>query len=208
MVIGNIGSVAMRAGDVPRARTVLAESLALARDLGYGWWIGMCLDLLAVIAAESGDRRRALLLFGATGTLLSKTGEPVRSGLQRSQAQVIATIKEALGETATVEALEAGAALPLDAAIAEALAIGGISPVPATPLGADSMRESSAAGALTARERDVLHHLIEGRSNVEIAGALFVSFRTVRAHVGSILAKLDVPTRTAAATYAVRHGLD
>jgi NarL family two-component system response regulator LiaR len=60
---------------------------------------------------------------------------------------------------------------------------------------------------LTAREREVLRLLVEGRSNGEIAETLFVGVRTVRAHVASILAKLDMPTRTAAATYAVRHGL-
>ena len=69
------------------------------------------------------------------------------------------------------------------------------------------MRGTSAPGALTGREREVLGLLVEGYSNAQIADVLFVGVRTARAHVASILAKLGVPTRTAAATYAVRHGL-
>jgi DNA-binding NarL/FixJ family response regulator len=63
------------------------------------------------------------------------------------------------------------------------------------------------ATTLTGRERDVLRLLVEGRSNAEIAAALFVGASTVKTHVASILAKLGVPTRAAAATHAVRHGL-
>ena len=44
-------------------------------------------------------------------------------------------------------------------------------------------------------------------SDKEIAAALSVSYRTVTNHVGSILAKLGVDSRVAAATYAVRYGL-
>ena len=46
--------------------------------------------------------------------------------------------------------------------------------------------------ALTAREREVLALMAEGRTNGSIAGALFVSDAAVRKHVGSIFAKLDL----------------
>ncbi|WP_043442254.1 response regulator [Arthrobacter sp. L77] len=55
---------------------------------------------------------------------------------------------------------------------------------------------------LTSRETQVLALLAEGRSNAEIAGDLFVSFQTVKTHVGSILAKLDARDRTQAAVIA------
>jgi DNA-binding NarL/FixJ family response regulator len=60
--------------------------------------------------------------------------------------------------------------------------------------------------ALTPREREVLSLLAEGRSNREIARALRVSEKTVKAHVSSVLAKLGVQDRTQAAVFAVRHG--
>jgi DNA-binding NarL/FixJ family response regulator len=48
----------------------------------------------------------------------------------------------------------------------------------------------------------------EGTSNRVIAEQLFLSERTVENHIRHILDKLDVDSRTAAATWAVRHGLD
>jgi DNA-binding NarL/FixJ family response regulator len=60
---------------------------------------------------------------------------------------------------------------------------------------------------LTARERQVLSLLAQGRSNRELATELYVSEKTVKTHVSSILAKLRLPDRTQAALFAVRHGL-
>ena len=59
--------------------------------------------------------------------------------------------------------------------------------------------------ALTRREREVLAEIAKGRSNREIARALGVSDKTVKAHVSSLLAKLGVQDRTQAALLAVRH---
>ena len=60
---------------------------------------------------------------------------------------------------------------------------------------------------LTPRELEVLRLVATGETDRGIADVLYVSRRTVSNHVSSILAKLGVPTRTAAAAYAVRHGL-
>ena len=60
---------------------------------------------------------------------------------------------------------------------------------------------------LTSRERDVLALLAEGRTDRQIAEALFISPRTVAMHVSSILAKLGVPNRGGAAAVAHRHRL-
>jgi DNA-binding CsgD family transcriptional regulator len=61
---------------------------------------------------------------------------------------------------------------------------------------------------LSRRERDVLRHLVEGRSNRVIAEELCLSERTVENHVLHVLTKLNLDSRTAAATFAIRHGLD
>lgn len=60
---------------------------------------------------------------------------------------------------------------------------------------------------LTRRERDVLALIVGGRSNKRIALELGISEKTVKAHVGHLLAKLDVTDRTQAALLAVRQGL-
>ena len=61
---------------------------------------------------------------------------------------------------------------------------------------------------LTERERDVLTLLADGRRNSEIAARLHLSDKTVRNHVSSVLLKLQVPDRTAAALKAREAGLE
>lgn len=61
--------------------------------------------------------------------------------------------------------------------------------------------------ALTPREREVLEMLAEGLSNKEIAWRMKISEHTVKFHVASIFAKLDVSTRTEAVMQGIRKGL-
>jgi len=68
-----------------------------------------------------------------------------------------------------------------------------------------SKNQAPGLDALTVREREVLAELAKGRSNREIARALHVAEKTVKAHVSSVLAKLGVQDRTQAALFAVRH---
>ncbi len=66
---------------------------------------------------------------------------------------------------------------------------------------------SPLATQLTRREREILAHLALGESTEAIAARLFLSARTVRNHISSVLAKLGVHSRLEAATLAIRNGL-
>jgi DNA-binding NarL/FixJ family response regulator len=61
--------------------------------------------------------------------------------------------------------------------------------------------------ALSEREIEVLRLLAEGKGNAEIAAELFISPKTVKNHIASILMKLQIENRIQAAVYAVRAGI-
>jgi two-component system, NarL family, response regulator DevR len=62
-------------------------------------------------------------------------------------------------------------------------------------------------GALTAQERRILLLVAEGKTNKEIAAEIFLSDKTVKNYVSSILAKLNLQRRTQAAAFVARHRL-
>ena len=92
------------------------------------------------------------------------------------------------------EAAEAMGAAPL---LAEIRALGGSGRRVAD-------EDRSGFTALTDRERDVLAHLVDGRTNRQIAGTLYISEKTVSVHVSNILGKLGVRSRAEAAALARR----
>ncbi len=85
--------------------------------------------------------------------------------------------------------------MSLEDAVAVALVATAVS-VPGSPL-----------GNLTARERDVLFLVAQGKTDQEIGSILSISRRTASTHVRHIYDKLDVSSRAAATAYALRHGL-
>ena len=68
-------------------------------------------------------------------------------------------------------------------------------------------RSKHPGGKLTAREMEVLHQIVQGKSNPEIAEVLVVTSGTVKVHVANVLAKLEVSDRTQAAVRAIESGL-
>lgn len=72
---------------------------------------------------------------------------------------------------------------------------------------AEKTADQDVKGNLTRREFDVIKLITEGKGNREIGQVLFISEDTVKKHVQSIMAKLDVSDRTQAAVVAVRTGL-
>ena len=60
---------------------------------------------------------------------------------------------------------------------------------------------------LTAREKEVLHQLMKGSTNKEIAKALFISEKTVKSHLNKIFRELNVSRRLQAILHAIKLGL-
>jgi NarL family two-component system response regulator LiaR len=60
---------------------------------------------------------------------------------------------------------------------------------------------------LTEREMEVLNLVVQGNSNQQIAEAMFISLATVKAHISSILSKLQVSSRAEAIAFAIKNKL-
>jgi non-specific serine/threonine protein kinase len=192
-------------GDTRRATDVHHEGLTLNRQLGIIEGLIFNIAGLAVIAERSGATEQAIRLFAATESLEEMIGAalsprhtfPARPVFERS----LAAARALLSEIAFAAAWDAGRALAIEAAVAEAMAVVPAPPSPAltaSPDGSDSL-------GLTPREVEVLHLLAEGMSDREIAESLSISERTAGNHVQHVMQKIGVDSRTAAAVFAVRH---
>ncbi|MHB8695273.1 MAG: response regulator [Solirubrobacteraceae bacterium] len=189
------------------------------------------------VAGEAADGREAVELAQALApdVVLMDLVMPVQDGVQAMRglrraapgARVV-VLTSFIDEDRLLPAIQAGAAgyllknvEPAELARAIRLAHEGqaiIDPVVAARLVralADSSRSPSTAPALalaqperlTRRETEVLQLIVGGRSNKRIALELGIAEKTVKTHVGHLLAKLGVSDRTQAALLAVRDGL-
>ena len=68
--------------------------------------------------------------------------------------------------------------------------------------------EEEAFASLTDQELRILSLVAKGKTNKEIAEAIYLSEKTVRNYVSSIFSKLDLSTRAEAAAYAVKHNVE
>jgi predicted ATPase/DNA-binding CsgD family transcriptional regulator/DNA-binding XRE family transcriptional regulator len=194
-----LGQLALEQGDVGQAHTCLAESLKLAQELADRASMVRALEGLAQLGAVQGAPRHALRLAGAAAALRDSIRAPLapveRSRLERR----LASARRTLGERAAQAAWAEGRALPLQQVVDLALA--------GAP--ADSAECSAKRGrsVLTAREEEVARLVARGLTNRQIAEHLFIAEGTAERHVGNILAKLDVHTRSRIAAWTVEQGL-
>jgi hypothetical protein len=122
-LLGNLGHVLHHQGEDVRAATCYAESLTLFRELGDQARVAFGLTGLAEVAGKSGQIEQAARLFGAAEVMLQKSGASRYPVDHAEYQRNVAFMRAAIDATAFTAAWEAGRALPLDQAIAEALRI-------------------------------------------------------------------------------------
>lgn len=207
-MLGDAGHVAMVQEQLADAARLYGEALALHQRLEAFWDIGWCLAGFAGMAATLHRAETAALLFGAATGLFKRGNSPMRPSVQQHYDRILAPVRSTLGPAGWEAMGQTGAELTSEQAIALVDEVARlIQPLEPEPVERPRSEPDPGPDPLTPREREVLRLLVAGRSNPEIAAALFVSRATARTHVGRILAKLGVHSRTEAADYAHRHHL-
>ncbi|HEU5430491.1 MAG TPA: LuxR C-terminal-related transcriptional regulator [Thermomicrobiales bacterium] len=202
--LANLGEVIRARGDLPRASALMRESLSLAREQGNLRGIVGALESLAAVAGAIAQTERAARLFGAAERLRETMAAPIPLAGRETYERDIARVRAKMDETAFAAAWSAGRTLPLEQVIAEADTITGAIGGPA---GDRKICSHAVRHGLSPREIDVVRLIADGRSNQEIADALFISHRTATTHVRNIFTKLSLDSRAAVAAWAIRQGL-
>lgn len=201
-VTTNLGVTAQAQGDTKGAAARYREGLTLVQAVGETWMMEELLALVAALASDTSDHERAARLIGATDRLLEAIGCTLAPFVDVFLARARVLVRRELGEEAFTAARETGQRLTRVQALSEAVAV--VSALAESPSQATAI---APVAGLTRRELDVLRLVAAGRSNREIADALFISVPTVKRHLTNILGKLDLPSRSAATAFAHTHHL-
>jgi non-specific serine/threonine protein kinase len=187
-------------GNAQEARHIARESLALFRRFGFPMGTIRCLEQLAALALQSDDPERAVQLYASAAVLRQRHGiDPWPAPDKTTIQQHLSQARSLLGAE-QVEALWAAQlAVPVEQVIDGELT----DDTEQKPAAQSAVRSVG----LTTRELDVLRLLVDGRSNQEIAAALYISPRTAANHVANIMNKLGLDSRTAVAAWAIRHAV-
>jgi len=189
----NLGSAALLAGDLDESKPLLAEALRMADQIDDRVAQFYLLGAFGCHAALSGQARLAGQLLGAADTMRARVGANVMPFLSPALGRAEKSAVAALGAAKFDAEFEAGKRLDRDAALG--LALG----KPAH--GGAAVSGDSGAGVLGKREADVARLVADGLTNKQIGTRLFISERTVDTHVRSILNKLGFSSRAQIAAW-------
>jgi predicted ATPase/DNA-binding CsgD family transcriptional regulator len=197
-------------------------ALSAMRDFGDEAGIAYCLEVLGWLAARGGESERAAVLLGAADRVWRRTSSRMSNVavMEQRHQRAAKQAREGLGGLDYENARDRGGAVDLAAVVAWAVDATGATPWPdrvvATRDGAGAGAIAGADGAaaargdgfdggepgaaapvttLTRREREIALLVASGLSNKDIATRLFISKRTVDAHVEHIFAKLEISSR-------------
>jgi DNA-binding NarL/FixJ family response regulator len=205
--------------DIAPIAVVLVDDHQLVRS-GLASLVDAAPDMTVVGTASDGREALELLAGVDADVVLMDLSMPVMDGiaatrelLRRAPSTQVLVLTSFADRARVREAIDAGAVgyLLKDAEPADLLeairAVGrGESPIdPRVARTLLQLRTTSANAGLTSREQEVLALVGEGKANKQIARALGISERTVKAHLTSIFSRLGVADRTQAALWARSH---
>ncbi|WP_369828051.1 LuxR C-terminal-related transcriptional regulator [Mycobacterium sp. 852002-51163_SCH5372311] len=181
-------------GELDSAERDAYDGLDLAARLNGDLLIPFALECLAIVAADQGNYPISARLFGAADAAQMQMGMVRFKVLDADNQSRMTALRDALGDNEFDAMWAEGAALSLDEAVAYAQRRRG-----------ERKRATSGWASLTRAEHDVVKLVSEGLGNKEIAARLFVSHRTVHAHLTHIYTKLGLSSRLQLAQEAARH---
>lgn len=190
---------------VERARTAMEELRSIAADAQTAPLLASASLAAGLISRAAGDLAAARRELEDAVDLFDRCGAPFEAACARVD---LASVLEQLGrnEAALAELDRALDAMTrLDARLEMASARSLHERLATRPH--ESAPSPRSASGLTAREVEVLRLISSGLSNQAIAERLYISEHTVHRHVANTLAKLDVPSRSAAVAQAAKLGL-
>ena len=186
--------VAIEQNDLEQAESDSHEALAGASNLQGYFVIPDVFECLATLAAGAGAYREAAHLFGAAQARRGVTGYVRFKIYDPAHEASVAGLREAMGDNEFEEAWAEGEALSIDEAIAYAQRGRG-----------ERKRPLTGWASLTPAELGVVRLVSEGLPNKDVAARLFVSPRTVQAHLSNVYSKLGLTSRVQLAQEAMRH---
>ncbi|MBW9120255.1 helix-turn-helix transcriptional regulator [Microbacterium trichothecenolyticum] len=189
--------VALDRGRLSDAAAAAHELSACATAFDTLYLRGLSSRADGELALAQGRAAEALPLLRASWAAWRRIDAPYEAALTRV---AIGAAIRAIGDAE-------GAELEFDAARGVLEGLGAIPDLARLERVAAAAPVAASDPGLSRREREVLALVSRGWSNRRIAEHLFLSERTVARHVGSILAKLGVPSRSAATAYAFEHDL-
>lgn len=196
-----------RRSDGVAAAGLYAEALSLRQKVGDKRGIVECLEGLAGLATGQVHATSGARLLGAASAMRESLGAPIPPAHRPIVEAIAASLRARLGTEAFVAAATAGRLMQLDDVIDQARTLATALTRPATDLPMPSSTRIDYPAGLSQREVEVLRLVASGLSNSEVAERLYLSPRTVHAHLRRIYEKLGVGSRVAAARFARDHGL-
>jgi DNA-binding CsgD family transcriptional regulator len=187
--------VAIAQGEFEQAGDDALEALDIAAESHGYVTVPDAFECLAYLAADASNQREAARLFGMADAARQQTGIARFKILDAEHERRLAAIRNQLGESDFRAASDEGTSLTIEEAIAYVRRGRG-----------ERKRASSGWASLTRAELDVVRLVSEGLGNKDVAARLFVSPRTVQAHLTHIYNKLGLTSRVQLAQEAARRG--